>query len=190
MQTYICCCKTNGTRDGTLQRTKTNGTRDGTLQGTKTNCTTDGTLQETKTNGTRDGTRQLTKTNGTGDGTLQGTKTNGTRYGTLQGNTTVFVFFVKCLPYRIIIRISGLVLESLHFALSITIPRTTIFATKPERKLRYELDSRQILVRFPTGARDLTLLQSIPTSSWAHPTPYSMGIGQYFPTRKGIGAQI
>jgi hypothetical protein len=79
--------------------------------------------------------------------------------------------FVKYLPYWRIYRISVLVLESLYFTLCIIIIlRTIIFVIKPE-KLRYKLDSRQVLVRFPTGPRDPTLLQSIPTSSGAHPVP-------------------
>jgi hypothetical protein len=66
----------------------------------------------------------------------------------------------------------------------------TIFVTKPERKLRFGLDSRQILVRIPTGLRDLTLLQSIPTSSGVIQPPYSIGIGESLPTGKGIEAKI
>jgi hypothetical protein len=92
-----------------------------------------------------------------------------------------------------------LVLESLYFTLCIItiiiiiiiiIIRITIFVIKPEMELRYELDSRQILVRFPTDLRDLTLLQPIPTSSAAHPVPYSTGIGESFPTGKGMGVKI
>jgi hypothetical protein len=147
-------------------------------------------MQRTKTNDTRDGTLQGTKTNGTRDGTLQGTKTNGTSDGTLQGNTTVFILFVKYLLYRKILRISVLVLKSPYFILRIIILRIKMFVIKPKGWQRYELDSRQILVRFPTGSRDLTLLQSIPTSSGAHPAPYSMGIGDSFHTGKGIGAKI
>jgi hypothetical protein len=128
--------------------------------------------------------------NGTRDGILQGTKTNGTRDGTLQGNTTVFILFVKYLSYGRVFRISVLVLSSLYFTLGIIILCYYNFCYKPKKKLRFELDSRQILVRFPTGSRVLTLLQSIPTSSGVIQPPYSMGIGESFPTGKEIGAKI
>jgi hypothetical protein len=43
--------------------------------------------------------------------------------------------------------------------------------------LGYELKDREILVRFPEGTRDFSVLQNVKTGSGLHPVFYSVAIG-------------
>jgi hypothetical protein len=52
----------------------------------------------------------------------------------------------------------------------------------------YGLDDRKIVVGFPAGNRDISLLQNVQTGSGAHPAFYSMGTTGSFARSKGAGA--
>jgi hypothetical protein len=52
----------------------------------------------------------------------------------------------------------------------------------------YGLDARGIGVRFPSGARDFSLLDIVHTGCGAHPASYLMGSGSFLPGGKAAVA--
>jgi hypothetical protein len=52
----------------------------------------------------------------------------------------------------------------------------------------YGPDSLELSARFPVGAKDTSLLQSVQTSSESHPSSYTVGNGGYFHVSKATGA--
>jgi hypothetical protein len=54
---------------------------------------------------------------------------------------------------------------------------TTIAKYSYIERIGYGLDNRGVLVPFPIGARDISLLQSVETGPGAHPASYSVDAG-------------